>query len=155
MRLHLTEPQFLWQKTIVPTLQRQCEYSLDFLLHSWSFSSQHMPITSVQLLRNHPQLLSFSRPSPHTQYNMLANLVDFTFKIYPASLTSCDLHHYPTDPSHHPAHTWVTENFILASLLKHLLLRCGLFSIQKPEQSLKICQIMSHLFPKPSNDFSR
>lgn len=68
-----------------------------------------MPITSVQVLRNHPQLLSFSHPSPHTQYNMLANLVDFTFKIYPASLTSCDLHHYPRDPSHHPTHTWVIE----------------------------------------------
>ena len=35
--------------------------------------------------------------------------VQYISKFYLASLSSCDLHHYPMDPSHHPTYTWVIE----------------------------------------------
>ena len=65
--------------------------------------------------------------------------VQYISTFYLASLTSCDLHHYPVDPSHHPTFTWVIE---IPSYWTPCLSTCCfpvvLFSIQKPEQPLKI-----------------
>lgn len=95
-----------------------------------------------------PLLLSPISPHP----------VQYISKFYLASLTSCDLHHYPVAPSHHPTFTWVIE---IPSYWTPCLSTCCFpvvvfffFNTKARAAPQNTSQTFSHLFPKPCDDFS-